>query len=394
MSSAERAANVRRLHEELAGFDYHPRTRVVFGPGTLDRVGQLAAELAGQRVLIVTDPGIQRAGHVDPAVASLTAAGLDVTVFAEARENPTARDVDRCVAAARDARIDLLVGLGGGSAMDTAKGTNFLVTNGGVMADYWGLGKATQPMLPMIAIPTTAGTGSEAQSFALIVDDKTHQKMACGDPKAACRAAILDPLVTLSQPSEVTAISGLDAISHALESFVTTRRNPVSRMLSLEAWRLLREGFPRVLADPMDIDARGKALLGAHWAGAAIENSMLGATHAAANPLTARYGVTHGVAIALMLPHVIRYNGPAVEPLYAELVNGAASLSPTETLARHIRSLSRMAGLPSRLKDVGVEREDIAELAANAATQWTGRFNPRPIGAAEFASLYQQALDD
>ena len=183
--------------------------------------------------------------------------------------------------------VDSIVGLGGGSSLDCAKGINFVLTNGGSMRDYWGFGKASRPMLPMIAIPTTAGTGSEAQSYALISDAVTHVKMACGDPKAAFRAAILDPLLTRSQPREVTATAGYDAISHAVESYVTTRRNTASSVgFAREAWRLLAANFERVLRDPGDLEARGAMLLGAHFAGIAIENSMLGATHACANPLT------------------------------------------------------------------------------------------------------------
>ncbi len=203
----------------------------------------------------------------------------------------------------------MLVGLGGGSSLDCAKGVNFLYTNGGRMEDYRGLGKATKPFLPLIAVPTTGGTGSEAQSYALIADAKTHMKMACGDKKAACRAAILDPDLTVSMPPMVTAATGIDAISHALETHVTKPRNAISNLFSRNAWRLLAPGFRRVLAEPGDVNARAAMLLGAHLAGGAIENSMLGATHAMANPLSAHFNLTHGIAIGILLPHVIRYNG-------------------------------------------------------------------------------------
>ena len=216
-------------------------------------------------------------------------------------ENPTTRCVENCVQAARAAGADILIGLGGGSSMDTAKGCNFLLTNGGQMRDYWGVGKATKSMLPLIAIPTTAGTGSECQSAALIADEVTHQKMACLDPKAAARIAILDPELTLSQPRRVAACTGIDALSHAVETAVTTKRSPLSRAYSLEAFRLCGGHLSRALNEPGDLEARSGMLLGAAFAGTAIENSMLGAAHAAANPLTARFGVTHGVAVGLML---------------------------------------------------------------------------------------------
>src|SRR5262245_11874276 len=219
-------------HLSLPAFDSQPRTRLVFGNHTADRAGELARELGARRVLVVTDAGIVMAGHTQRVEHSLQAAGLGVVVYDRVRESPTTRDVGLCAEVARQAGIDFFVGLGGGSSMDTAKGCNFILSNGGKMQDYWGVGKARQPMLPLIAIPTTAGTGSECQSAALIVDEQTHQKMACLDPKAAARIAILDPRLTLSQPARVTACAGMDAIAHALETAVAKKRNPLSMMYS------------------------------------------------------------------------------------------------------------------------------------------------------------------
>ncbi len=251
---------------------------------------------------------------------SLRAAGLELEAFLEVHENPTTVDVEAGVQVARVLQPDLIVAIGGGSSMDCAKGINFIYSCGGKMEDYWGVGKATAEMLPMIAVPTTAGTGSEAQSFALISQAETHIKMACGDPRAACRIAILDPELTVTQPPGVTALTGVDALSHALESHVTKRRNPLSACYSRQAWQLLTQGFPVVLSQPNNVTARGEVQLGAYFAGLAIETSMLGAAHALANPLTARFGITHGQAVGLMLPSVIRFNGPQVEVLYAELM--------------------------------------------------------------------------
>jgi len=313
----------------------------------------------------------------------LAEAGITAHLFSGFSPNPDTEMVEagRVFAAAH--RIDSLVALGGGSSLDCAKGINFVLTNGGNMRDYWGFGKAARPMLPMIAIPTTAGTGSEAQSYALISDAATHVKMACGDPKAAFRAAILDPLLTRSQPREVTATAGYDAISHAVESYVTTRRTAASIVFAREAWQLLAANFERVLHDPGDLEARGAMLLGAHYAGIAIENSMLGATHACANPLTAHYGTTHGVAIAALLPHVVRWNWSAAGEMYAEL-DGAE-------LPDRLAQMVEAARLPSRLRDLNIPAEALPALAAEAATQWTGRFNPRPFDAAGALDLYKMA---
>lgn len=367
-------------------FDFRPRTRVVFGGGTLDQVGELARSLGGSRALIVSDPGVVAAGYPGRGQERLEVAGLKVFLYSDIEENPTTRHVDHGVQFARENSVDLIIGLGGGSSMDCAKGINFLLTNGGRMADYWGVGKASKPMLPLIAIPTTAGTGSEAQSFALIADAETHQKMACGDPKAAASVAILDPMLTLSQPERVTAMTGIDAVSHAVETWVTKRRNPVSRMYAGEAWRLLRANFPRVLQDPGDLEARAGMLLGANFAGTAIENSMLGAAHSCANPLTAHYDVVHGAAVGLMLPAVVRFNGSEFGPLYSQMpgaTDGALGI------ASEIEEMVKLAGLPTRLSEHGIAESALPDLAQEAARQWTANFNPRPVTAKELLEIYQ-----
>jgi alcohol dehydrogenase len=375
-----------------SAFDWQPRTRLIFGPDTLERVGEVARDLGGRRALLVTDAGIVAAGHAGRAAGFIAAAGLEVEVYEGVHENPTTRDVAQCVDVARRAKIDVLVGLGGGSAMDTAKGCNFLLTNGGEMKDYWGVGKATKPMLPLIAIPTTAGTGSECQSAALIADEVTHQKMACLDPKAAARVAILDPLLTVSQPPRVTACTGIDAIAHALETAVTKKRNALSAVFSREGFRLCFTSLPRVLARPDDLEARARMQLGAAYAGTAIENSMLGAAHSAANPLTAHHDVVHGQAVGLMLPGVIRFNAelPEAAAIYAELA-AAAGLSGVDGLIDRFGEILALAGLRVGLAQFGVTREAIPALAEEAARQWTANFNPRPVSADDFARLYEEA---
>lgn len=292
--------------------------------------------------------------------------------------------------------IDSIIGLGGGSSLDCAKGINFVLTNGGTMRDYWGYGKASLPMLPMIGIPTTAGTGSEAQSHTLISDAETHVKMACGDPNAFFKIAILDPRLTLTQPEILTATAGYDAISHSVESYVTKKRSPISEMFSREAWRLLEANYERVLAEPGNIEARGAMLLGAHYAGVAIENSMLGATHACANPLTKNYGTAHGVAIAVMLPHVVRWNTVIVADDYRELIEVLSQAlnghSPGDLLAHRLERLRQAGGLPASLRAIDVQKEDLPMLAKEAAGQWTGSFNPREWNYEGAMEVYKLAL--
>ena len=357
--------------------------RVEFGAGSLQRLGELIAELGGSRVILVTDPGIRAAGHVDRALEACSSQPLELCVFDGVEENPTTVHVEagRAFAAAHD--VDFIVGLGGGSAMDCAKGINFLLTNGGRMQDYWGVGKAPRPMLPSLGIPTTAGTGSEAQSFALIAQQDSHRKMACGDEKAHFRTVILDPELLATMPPSVAVATGLDAVSHALESYVSTKRNPVSQMYAREAWRLLSLHFESAVPDPNDLIGRGHMQVGAYLAGAAIECSMLGAAHACANPLTARFDITHGIAVAAMLPAVIRFNAETVADLYD-------SLSPS--LIEAVERLRATDGRDLRLAALGVDREALPELAAEAATQWTAGFNPRPVTESDLLNLYRAAF--
>jgi len=380
-------------------FDFQCATRIVFGPGKLAELGRLAAELGAKRVLVVTDPGIIAAGHTPRGVASLEQAGLTVALFDGVEENPTTDHVDAGLAVAKQAKPELIVGLGGGSSMDCAKGINFLYSCGGRMQDYLGEGKATGPLLPMIAVPTTAGTGSETQSYALVADAQTRLKMACGDKRAAFRVAILDPELTLTQPPRVTALTGIDALAHALESYVTKRRSAMSLAFSREAWRHLAPNIGRVLAEPRDLEARSAMQFGACLAGLAIENSMLGAAHALANPLSAECGIVHGEAIALMLPHVIRHNGRQVESWYRELVACAPATlfadsqhAATNALAEFVLGVSRQAGLPATLREAGVRRETLPRLAAAAAQQWTGKFNPVELSTDDYLQLYETAF--
>jgi len=364
----------------------------------IDELGALAREFGFTRTLLVADPGVVKAGHHEHARRSLVASGIHAVDFNDFGPNPDADMLEAGRRCAEGQRIDSIVGLGGGSSLDCAKGINFVLTQGGTIHDFHGYGKATKPMLPMIGVPTTAGSGSEAQSYALISDPTTHKKMACGDPKAVFRAVILDPRLTLTQPASVTASAGYDAIAHAVESFVCTKRNPDSREMSLAAWQLLEGNFERVMRSPGDLSARAAMQLGAFYAGTAIERSMLGATHACANPLTAHYGTIHGEAIAILLPHVVRWNGVVANPLYAELVRasqvvlGADESQAADVLAARLSALVAAGGLPKTLRDAGAARDDFDMLAREASEQWTGRFNPRPFDADGAREIYECAF--
>ena len=380
-------------------FDHHGGARVLFGAGRLGELGAEAARLTAGPVLLVSDPGVAAAGHTARAADSLAAAGLQVVRYDGAGENPTTAQVEAgAETARRRGPVEAVVAVGGGSAMDCAKGINFLLSHGGRMEDYEGDGRARGPMLPSIGAPTTAGSGSEAQRFALISRESDHRKMACGDPGARFRAVILDPALPLTAPPRTVAAAAIDAVAHAVESFTAANANPASRLYAREAARLLFGAFEGWVADPASGTGAGEMLLGAHWAGASIEHSMLGAAHACANPLTRAHGVAHGVAVGLMLPHVIRFNAPAAEGLYGDLVEAAGTGAAPKTvaaaagaLAARVEELLEAARLPRRLRALGVPEDGLEALAAEAAQQKTARFNPRAVGPAECARLYRRA---
>lgn len=378
-------------------------TRIVAGPGSVQRVGELAGDHS--RVLLVTDPGVARAGHAETVRACLLSAGLEVSCFESVQENPTTVDVEAAREALREARAELVVAVGGGSSIDAAKGAILLAAGGGRIDEYWARHEAPRapdaPLLPLIAIPTTAGTGSEVQSFALVADPDTHAKMACGHPGLAPRAAILDPSLTATMPQGVAACTGLDALTHAVEAAVSRAASSLSRTCALEAFARLARHLPLVLEGRAGEVEREGMLVGAALAGLAIENGMLGAAHSMANPLTAHHGLAHGQAVAMALPHVIRFNGSAegTADLYRELAvrgglapAGEPAEEAVELLARRVEELLELAGLPTGLCRVGVEVEGIPALAAEAACQWTAGFNPREVGEPDFVELFSKAL--
>lgn len=372
-------------------FASKPAPKLVFGAGMLRELPACVREVGGSAVFLVSDTGLKRAGHLEKTIRLLEAAGIHVDAYDHSHENPSEADAAACAAAARRLKFDCIVALGGGSSMDTAKACNFLLTNGGAMRDYHGYGKAAKPMLPFIAIPTTAGTGSECQSYALVSRDDTHEKMACGDAKARARIAILDPDLTETQPKSVAILTGLDALAHALESAVCTKRNAISALYSEAAFQHIAPAIGAVIAGRPSHDERGHMQLGATLAGIAIENSMLGAAHASANPLTARHNVTHGHAVALMLPHVMRFNtsDAAAGAIYARYSAILAEAGVTKLpLIDWVAQLVAQSGFPA----VNGAAQDVPALAQDATKQWTGQFNPRPLQADDFATLYRSAL--
>lgn len=377
--------------------EHERKTEIVRGIGAM---GQVPAIVDG-RAFLVTDRGLVEAGHAARLQGALESAGVEVHRYDEVRPNPDEDDVAACHQAFGRARrggaIEWIVALGGGSAIDVAKGCAMLACGGGRMADYVGRASIDVATPRLVAVPTTAGTGSETQSFALISNRDTGQKMACGG--TAPVAAVLDPELTLTMPAAVTACTGLDTLTHAVEAFVTRRRSPSSSALALEAFQLAERAFEAVLERPEDVDERAKMLHASALAGQAIEQSMLGAAHSMANPMTRRFDVAHGQAVGQALPAVVAYNScdPATCSLYAELARAAgvagrdaSDAAAAAALGARLRALVDRAGFATHVD--GVPAAAAEELAAEAATQWTAQFNPRAVDAAAFAQLYREIL--
>ena len=380
----------------MEAFTAKPSPQLVGGSGSLAELPACVRKSGGKKVLLVTDQGIVDAGHAGRATTLLEDAGVACTVYDRTKANPAERDILAAAEFAREASPDCFVGLGGGSSMDTAKGCNFLLTNGGSMSDYKGYGHARTALLPFIGVPTTAGTGSECQSYAVISRDHSHEKMACGDPSALATFAILDPELTASMPQQVAVLTALDALSHALETAVSTRRNSFSSAHSREGFLRIASAIEPVLKGEASTRERDSMLMGAAFAGLAIENSMLGAAHASANPLTASCGLAHGHAVALMLPHVIGLNAEVPEARktyehYGALLSSCVGVEGG--IRAWVKYLLNLANLPS-LAHCGVSRGLFSDLAEDATRQWTGQFNPRSMKSEDFAVLYESAFNE
>jgi alcohol dehydrogenase len=331
-----------------------------------------------QRPLVVTDAGVRSAGL-------LVCVDLDWPVWDGCRPDPTSDDVDLAATFARTVDPDVIVAVGGGSAMDTAKGIAFVLANSGRMEDWAGVGTAPRSLLPIIAVPTTAGTGSELQSFALIARASDHRKMACGHPSAMPKLVFHDPDLLASCPRSVAVEAGLDALVHALETAVTNVRTPESSQAALLAFSDLWAALPRFVEDPGHLESARRMQRGAAMAGAAIEASMLGAAHATANPLSARFGLPHGRAVACMAPAVIRLNQD--DPGYRGLCF-AAGVGDALALADAVELLCAKLGV-QRAGAVAGDPAVIPELVKLASDQWTGRFNPVPLNPGRLTDLYR-----
>ncbi|HTS96841.1 MAG TPA: iron-containing alcohol dehydrogenase [Streptosporangiaceae bacterium] len=401
-----------------------PTPTAYFGAGAAGRLPGVVRGVGGDAVVVVTDAALAATGVVASITAALAAAGMPVTVFSGVHPNPTTSDLADGAAAVRAAaraarpgrppapaqpgaparpappsraRI-ALVAVGGGSAIDAAKGIALAAVNPQRGRDLDYRGEFARPALPLVAVPTTAGTGAETNAFGVVTDPQAGRKFYVGHASALPAAAILDPCLTLSLPPAATAATGLDALVHALESFLSVRASPWSDGIALQVIRMIAVHLPRACADGADLEARAQMLLAAHMAGIGMATTGLGLCHAIGHALGGRFGLAHGVALAAVLPHVLRFNAEAGPQRLAEVAfalgAGSARRGAAGNAAAAIEAIAGLAGkvgLTPTLSGLGITDGDFGQITADALDDEVLASTPRPPSAADIRSILDRA---
>ena len=386
----------------IGAFTFNTSQRIVFENGAAETLASHAASFLGPRPFLVTDPGIVSLGLQASCEAALTGARHDLARFSDVVADPPRSLVDAAVDAARAHGATSVIGFGGGSSLDVAKLVALLLGSKEDLDDAWGIGNAKGPRLPLILVPTTAGTGSEVTPISIITVGE-EEKRGVVSPLLLPDLAILDPLLTLGLPGPVTAATGIDAMVHAIEGYASksANNNPVSRTLAIEALKLLGANIEKAVFTPDDTDARGAMLLGSMLAGMAFANSPVAAVHALAYPIGGTFHVPHGLSNALVLPHVLKFNNAVASETYAEIaptvfpeLSGVSDArARSDLFAEHLADLAVKLGLQTRLRDVGISEADLPKLASDAMKQTRLLVNnPREMGEADAFDIYKAAL--
>lgn len=380
-------------------FTFNTTPAIVFRDGAAGQLGEIAAKKLGKAVLFVTDPGLRALGLTDQAVASMEEQGMAVTIFDAVEADPSRATLMKAVEAGRGA--EAVVGFGGGSSQDVAKLCALLLGSNEDLDEAWGVGNAKGPRLPLVLVPTTAGTGSEVTPVSIITVGE-EEKRGVSSPLILPDLAVLDPAITIGLPPAITAATGVDAMVHAIEAYASksANNNPVSRTLAREALRLLGANIETAVFDGKNIAARGAMLLGSMLAGQAFANSPVAAVHALAYPIGGTFHVPHGLSNALVLPHVLRFNAPDAAHLYAEIAADAfphlareeGSQARCAAFIEELAALSKKLGMQTRLREVNIGEEHLAKMAADAMKQTRLLVNnPREVSEADALAIYRVA---
>lgn len=367
-------------------------TRIVFGRGVALKVNEPLEQLGAKRVLVVTDPGVITVGLVEPILARLREAKIAYEIYDGVVPDPTVGDVDRCYRRAQDTQADALVAVGGGSSIDTAKMAATLMTNGGTVLDYVGIDKVPKPAAPVVAIPTTAGTGAEITINSVIADPEQHKKLVIISPNATALFALEDPEMTTGLPPFLTAITGMDTLVHAIESFVNKSTYPMTQALAYEAIRDATWALPRAVKDGRDAEARERMLRAVVSASLAFSNTRLGNVHAMALPLGGWCHVAHGTAVAVLLPHVMQFNRSAAPDRFAAVGEAMGVAKDAKASVDRTFRLVEEIGIPKRLSECGVTDDKVPPMAKDAIQSGNIAVNPRATTLADIEALYRAAL--
>lgn len=388
---------IKAIADQTYGF-FIP-TITLLGPGSAKEVGKQANNVGGKKALIVTDAGLHKMG-VDQVIAGyLKESGIDAIVFPGAEPNPTDKNVHDGVKVYVDNKCDLIVSLGGGSSHDCAKGIGLVTAGGGNIRDYEGVDKSTKPMTPLIAINTTAGTASEMTRFCIITNTDTHVKMAIVDWRCTPLVAIDDPKLMIGKPPALTAATGMDALTHAVEAYVSIAANPITDACAEKAIRLIAKWLRPAVANGTDLEARDNMAYAQYLAGMAFNNASLGYVHAMAHQLGGFYNLPHGVCNAVLLPHVCEFNLIATPDRFADIARflgidtqGLTDVEAGEVAIDEIKKLSASISIPANLTELGVKEKDLEVMAGNAQKDACMLTNPRKATLAQVIDMFKSAM--
>ena len=382
----------------LVAYQFQTPTKIISGIGSTAEIIKELNAINAKKVLLITDPGLVQAGVAQQVVEMLKQAAVEVEIFDAVEPDPSIQVATKAAEMAKNVKANVLIALGGGSAIDTAKSAALLVTNGGYLKDYAGVNKVVKPILPLIAVPTTAGTGSEVTIFAVMSDPEKQEKFTISSALIAPAVAVLDPLLTLKLPPSVTAFTGMDALTHAIEAFTSSIAQPATDALALSAIKLVLKHLPVAVGRGDNIMARDGMLQASLLAGIAFNNAFLGLAHAIASPLGGHFHVPHGLANAVMLPYVMEYNLPTAVRRYAEIGRalglqavGDTPRAVAEKTVAAITQLARDINIPEKLSNIGAKEELLPLVARDALKSIQLKFNVRNASEKEILALLQKA---
>lgn len=371
----------------------------LMGPGCLDEVGDEILSLELKKALIVTDKMLVKIGLIDKLTNVLNKSNIDYAIFDKTQPNPTVTNVEDGLTILKENNCDFIISFGGGSPHDCAKGIGIVAGNGGCIKDYEGVNKSKKSMLPLVAINTTAGTASEMTKFCIITDEDRHIKMAIVDNHTTPTVSVNDPLLMVEKPASLTAATGMDALTHAIEAFVSTQSTPVTDACALMAIELICTHLKDAVANGSNVDARDKMAYAQFLAGMAFNNASLGYVHAMAHQLGGFYDLPHGVCNAILLPHVQEYNSKVVPHKFVEIakamgedIDNISNEKAAIKVIDAIKRLSKEIGIPSGLKELNAKEEDLTILSKNALKDACGFTNPKQASLEEIIEVYKNAM--